>query len=365
MRDLITTIETWRARGDAIAIATVVQTSGSTPRPIGAKMIVNSRGEFAGSVSGGCVEGAVIEQAMEVIKTGKPKLVKYGIADETAWDVGLSCGGMIQVWLEVPSFRFEEDNWLNVITRAIQADELCAVVTIINGASLGAKMIVYPDGRTSGDLGDATLRSQVVRDALNAMKLESPQHGVYGDTEIFIDVFAPKPKLIIFGGVHTAIPLTQFAQALGFHVTIVDGRARFATRERFPTADEIIVAWPDEALAQTRTRIDSSTYIAILTHDPKFDIPALHALSKMNPRYIGSMGSRETRAQHFAELRAMGVSEEFLARVHGPIGLDIGARTPEEVALAIMAEIVAVRYGRGGASLSASSSERTGEGENE
>jgi xanthine/CO dehydrogenase XdhC/CoxF family maturation factor len=150
------------------------------------------------------------------------------------------------------------------------------------------------------------------------------QNRIYGDAEIFIEVFAPKPKLIIIGGVHTAIPLTQFAQALGFRVTIVDGRGRFATRERFPTADEIVVAWPDEAISQMK--IGSSTYVAILTHDPKFDIPALKALSTTDPRYIGSMGSRETRKQHFAELRAAGVSEEFLSRVHGPVGVDLGAR---------------------------------------
>jgi xanthine dehydrogenase accessory factor len=158
-------------------------------------------------------------------------------------------------------------------------------------------------------------------------------------------------KLVIFGGVHTAIPLTQFAQSLGFRVTIVDGRERFANHERFPTADEIIVAWPDEALA--RMKIDASTYVAILTHDPKFDIPVLAALSKtVPPRYIGAMGSRATRQQHFTELRALGVSEGFLSRVHGPIGLNLGARTAEEIALAIIAEIVAVRYRRGGGFLS-------------
>jgi xanthine dehydrogenase accessory factor len=208
---------------------------------------------------------------------------------------------------------------------------------------------VYPDDRTSGNLGDAQLNAQVVRDAQKAMRRESSENRAYGNAEIFIEVFAPKPKLIIFGGVHTAIPLTQFAQALGFRVTIVDGRGRFATRERFPTADALIVAWPDEAIAQMK--IDLSTYVAILTHDPKFDIPALKALSTTQPRYIGSMGSRETRKQHFVELRSAGVSDEFLSRVHGPIGLDLGARSPEEMALAIIAEIVAVRYGRSGGSL--------------
>lgn len=232
------------------------------------------------------------------------------------------------------------------LKRNIASETLCALATIVSGANVGAKLLIYPDNHTLGDLGDANLNIQVARNAQDLMRLERSENRTYGDAEIFVQVFAPKPKLIIFGGVHTAISLTQFAQALGFRVTIVDGRGRFATRERFPTADEIIVAWPDEAIAQMK--IDSSTYVAILTHDPKFDIPALKALSATNPRYIGSMGSRETRQQHFAELRAAGVSEEFLSRVHGPVGLDLGARTPEEMALAIIAEIVAVRYGKSG-----------------
>lgn len=229
-------------------------------------------------------------------------------------------------------------------------ETLCASATIVSGpANIGERMLVYPDGRTLGDLGDASLNAQVARDAQRLMALEKSENRQYGDSEIFVEVFAPKPQLVIFGGVHTAMPLTQFAQTLGFRVTLVDGRARFATRERFPTADEIVVAWPDEAIAQMK--IGSSTYVAILTHDPKFDIPALKALSSTHPRYIGSMGSRETRKQHFAELRAAGVSDEFLATVHGPIGLDLGARTPEEMALAVLAEIVAVRYGRSGGPL--------------
>jgi xanthine dehydrogenase accessory factor len=239
------------------------------------------------------------------------------------------------------------------LKRNLTDETLCAVATIVSGRSnVGAKMLLFSDGRTQGDLGNAGLNAEVTRDARQLMNLEKSENRVYGDAEVFIEVFAPKPKLIIFGGVHTAIPLTRFAQTLGFRVTIVDGRGRFATRERFPTADQIVVAWPDEALAQMK--IDSSTYVTILTHDPKFDIPALKALSTTVPaRYIGSMGSRETRQQHFAELRAAGVSEEFLSRVHGPIGLDLGARSPEEMALAIMGEIVAVRYSRRGGFLSA------------
>jgi xanthine dehydrogenase accessory factor len=237
-------------------------------------------------------------------------------------------------------------NWFDELKRNIASETLCALATVVNGANIGEKLVIYPEGRVSGDLGDAKLVTQVTRDAQEMMRLERSENCIYDGTEIFVEVFAPKPTLIIFGGVHTAIPLTQFAQTLGFRVTIVDGRGRFATRERFPTADEIVVAWPDEAIGQMK--IGSSTYVAILTHDPKFDIPALKALSTTNPRYIGSMGSRETRKQHFAELRGAGVSDEFLSRVHGPVGLDLGARTGEEMALAIVAEIVAVRYGRSG-----------------
>ncbi len=240
------------------------------------------------------------------------------------------------------------------VKRNLADETLFAMATLVSGRpeNVGARMLVYPDGETEGDLSDRELTLQVIGDARRLMTLEKSENRLYGETEVFIDIFAPKPRLIIFGGVHTAVPLTAFAQALGFRVTIVDGRERFANRERFPTADEIIVAWPDEALAQIK--INSSTYVVILTHDPKFDIPALGALANVSsaPRYIGSMGSRETRHQHFAELRKQGVSDEFLATVHGPIGLDIGARSPEEMAIAILAEIIAVRYNRAGQPLS-------------
>lgn len=237
------------------------------------------------------------------------------------------------------------------LKRNLAEENLCALATVVSGLeNIGAELLVDPDGDTLGDLGNAALNQAVTRDAKQLMFLEQSENRVYEGTEVFIDVFAPRPKLIILGGVHTAMPLTQFAQILGFRVTIVDGRARFASRERFPTADEIVVAWPDEAIP--KMKIDASTYIAILTHDPKFDIPALAALSTTRPRYIGSMGSRETRQQHFAELRARGVSDEFLSRVHGPIGLDLGARTPEEMALSVIAEMLAVRYGRSGGPLS-------------
>jgi xanthine dehydrogenase accessory factor len=239
-------------------------------------------------------------------------------------------------------------DWLASIARNLAAEKLFAAATILSGnGSAGTKMLVYPDGSHEGEFQPPELEAQVIADARQLMRQETSTTCTYGDVQVYIEVFAPPPKLIIVGGVHTAIPLSQIAKILGFRVTIIDGRGRFATRERFPNVDELIVEWPDEALP--KLKIDNSTYVVILTHDPKFDLPTLKALSSMQPRYIGAMGSRETRRQHMDQLRAEGVPDEFLQTVYGPIGLDLGARTPEEMALSIMAEIVAVRYGhRGG-----------------
>lgn len=240
--------------------------------------------------------------------------------------------------------------WLETVARNLAADRLFSVATVVSqGASAGAKMIVYPDRAVQGDLGDPALNAQVIADALRLMASEESQTVTYGGTAVFIETYAPAPRLIIVGGVHSAIPLSHYAKILGFHVTVVDGRGRFATRERFPHVDDLIVEWPDDALP--KLEIDSSTYVVILTHDPKFDLPTLKALSTMQPRYIGAMGSRETRRQHMAQLREQGVPDEFLKTVYGPVGLDLGARTPEEMALAIMAEIIAVRYGASGGHL--------------
>lgn len=245
-------------------------------------------------------------------------------------------------------------DWLTTISQNLAAERLFAVATVIaDDDRVGAKMIVYLDGTRQGDLGDEELTARVSADAQTLLQQEQSETRAYGHTQVFIETYSPPPRLIIVGGVHTAIPLSQFAKILGFHVTVVDGRGRFATRERFPHVDELIVEWPDDAIP--RLRIDSSTYVVILTHDPKFDLPTLKALSTTKPRYVGAMGSRETRRQHMEELRAQGVPEEFLQSVYGPVGLDLGARTPEEMALAIMAEIIAVRYGRSGGHLARSS----------
>ncbi|MGE5138810.1 MAG: XdhC family protein [Rudaea sp.] len=342
MLDIIRRVNTWRAGGDRAALATVVWTDGSTPRPVGAVMGVNERGEFDGSVSGGCVEGAVIEEAASVIQTGKPRLVAYGIADEMAWDVGLACGGRIKVFIE-------QANGLELLERNLEAERLFALATVIAGPEgEGGKLYLYPDGASDGAL-PPPLQGQVIADARELMRQERSETREYADYSVFIQSHGPSPHLILVGAVHTAIPLARIARILGFRVTVVDGRSRFATRERFPDVDELVCEWPDEALAHMT--VDQSTYVVILTHDPKFDLPALKALAGRGARYVGAMGSRQTRRQHMEQLHAQGVPDQFLQSVYGPIGLDLGARSPEEIALSIMAEIEAVRYGRAGGHL--------------
>ena len=241
-------------------------------------------------------------------------------------------------------------DFLQRISENLRAEKIFAVATRISGnENVGAHLFVYADGALENTLGAAELDARVRDDALALLASERSETRVYGDAQIFIETYSPPPRLLIVGGVHTAIPLTHYAKILGFRVTIVDGRGRFATRERFPHADELLIEWPDDAIP--RLLIDASTYVVILTHDPKFDIPTLRALSTTKPRYIGAMGSRETRRQHMDELRAQGVSDEFLKTVYGPVGLDLGGRSPEEMALAIIAQMVAVRYGHGGGHL--------------
>jgi xanthine dehydrogenase accessory factor len=248
------------------------------------------------------------------------------------------------------------------LKRSLQEERLVAVATVLAGpAPVGAKMLVYPDGQAEGSLGHPRLDAAVVRDAVRAQRRQESVRRSYpaalaagsarGDgaedaenVEVFVEVFAPSPHLIAFGGDHVAIPLTHYAKELGFRVTIVDARSRFANRERFPEADEIIVAWPDKALAQLQ--VDSSTYIAILSHDPKLDEPATRGALQTGARYIGAIGSRKTHADRRERLRREGFSDEQIARIHGPIGLDLGGQTPAEIALSIIAEIVATRYGR-------------------
>ena len=310
MLDLLDTINAWRARGDAVALATVVKVTGSAPRPAGAKMAVSARGEIAGSVSGGCVEGAVIESALEVIESGRPQLVHFGIADETAWSVGLMCGGQIDVFVERLDTQFDE------IAQLARARRRFAVQTLVSGDRIGARTII-PDldpGSPPQPAGSA-----------------------------FLDIIEPPARLYIIGGTHISIALTTIARTLGYYVTVIDPRQVFATPERFAHADKLVVAHPQRAL--TPDMIDTSTCFAILTHDPKVDDPALKIALNSPARYIGALGSRKTHAARLERLRQAGFTQAQLDRIHAPIGLDIGARAPEEIAVAIAAEMVKVKAG--------------------
>ena len=313
MRDVLTEIKEWTAAGDRVAIATVVETWGSSPRPLGSKMAISSSGKMAGSVSNGCIEGAVFEEAQKVLKAGQGRLVPYGVADDVAFEVGLACGGHVEVMIQ-PVTR--EHLRLIDLIEAEQPAEL----------------------RTNLATGAVELREQ-------APQADQPVR----EGDWFVEPHGRAPHMIIVGAIHIAIPLHRLAKLMGYRVTVVDARAKFATAERFPEADELLVAWPDEALAGIT--LDRSTYVVILTHDPKFDLPALRSVLGKEVGYIGAIGSRKTNQNRFDELRSEGFTDEQLARVHGPIGLDLGGRGAEETALAIMAEVTAVRYSATGKTL--------------
>jgi len=307
MREVVPELRAWRNAGEPVAIATVVETWGSSPRPLGSKMLVGRSGHMAGSVSNGCIEGDVFEEAQEVLASGRPKLVEYGVADDVAFEVGLACGGHIEVFIQPATETHDE-------ALRLLAEERPFVLTT--------------------DL--ASGQTDLVQ---RAPQTELPIR----DGDRFEEPFARPAHMVIVGAIHIAIPLHRLARVMGYRVTVVDARAQFATRERFPEADELVIQWPDEALGGMT--IDRSTALVILTHDPKFDLPALRAALPTGAGYIGAIGSRKTNQNRFDALRAEGFSDHQLARVHGPIGLDLGGRGAEETALGIMAEVTAVRFG--------------------
>lgn len=342
MNNILETIREWRAAGQRVALATVISMQGSAPRREGASMAVSDRGDVAGSVSGGCVENDVIAHAQEVLQSGQPRLVRYAISDDAAWDVGLACGGSIEVWIE----RLDSSQLQAELEIALRQGSLVAQATLIEGAGRqGDKLLVWPTGKTVGSLGDAALERQVLADAREIIEHPRFELRQYAEppARVFIQVPPRPPHLVIFGGVHIAIPLTTFAKALGYRVTVADPRRTFANQERFPHADQIIVEWPQQALQQLK--IGPATYCVILTHDPKIDEPALKSLLGQGAAYVGAIGSRKTHAERFARMAEHDVSAGQLAEVYAPVGLNLGAQTPEEIALAIMAEIVAVRRG--------------------
>jgi xanthine dehydrogenase accessory factor len=298
-------------------------------------MAVTASGQMTGSVSGGCVEGAVFEEAQEVLAGGSPKRLHYGVVDETGWEVGLACGGTIEVYVELLADAHR------LLLEALEAEGTVALATRLDG---GGHLLAWPDGRLAGDHSLAPNLAPLFPGP--AVECHRTPEG-----DVFLEVLAPPATLVIVGAVHVAVPLVTLAQALGFRVEVVDARRAFASSERFPTADELIVAWPQDALGAKD--LTSQHHIVILSHDPKFDLPALQVALRSQAGYVGLIGSQSTQAKRRVALRQAGFGEEELARIHGPVGLDLGGREPAEIALAILAEVVAVRHGRRGGMMSA------------
>jgi xanthine dehydrogenase accessory factor len=356
MRDVLGEIRTWYAAGETFGLATVVDTFRSAPRPPGATMAVSAGGEAVGSVSGGCVEGAVYELAQQVMETGRPVVQRYGVSDDDAFAVGLTCGGILDVLIEpVGPATFPE--FANVAA-SVERHEPVAVVTVVGGPrELGARRIVWPD-RAAGSLGLERL-DEAVDDDVRGMLAQGltgvRRYGPDGERRrdelsVFVHSFAPPPRMLVFGAIDFAAAVVRIGRFLGYHVTVCDARPVFATAKRFPDADDVVVKWPHRFLAETE--VDERTAICVLTHDPKFDVPLLEVALRTTAGYIGAMGSRRTHDDRLKRLREAGVTEDEIARLRSPIGLDIGARTPEETAVSVAAELIRLRWGGTGRPLS-------------
>jgi xanthine dehydrogenase accessory factor len=344
VRDLLDDYHRLAATGP-VGRAVVTSVWGSAPRAEGSCMLATADGRIAGSVSGGCVESATASEIADAIARGSSKLVTFGVTDERAWEVGLACGGTIRVLVE-PVVRRE-------VIDAAGGPGGVVLATPLAGTTPGAPALIRDDGGTTGSIAGvdaATVRAA----ALDALRRGTSRTVDIPGTDgkpvaTFFEVFARQPRLVIFGGVHIAAALVSMAKLLGFRTIVADGRESFVTRERFPDADELIVAWPAEAFA--RIGIDSATYVCILSHDPKFDEPALEIALRSPAAYVGAIGSRKTAQSRRERLRSAGFRDEEVARLRGPIGLDLGGRQPAETALAILAEITAARYGAAGGEL--------------
>jgi xanthine dehydrogenase accessory factor len=320
VRDVLETLERWAAEGTPVAIATVVGTERSAPRDPGAALAVSADGQVAGSVTGGCVEPAVYGEAREVLAGGAPRLKTYGIADEEAFEVGLPCGGTVQIFVD----RLEPE-LVAPIADAVREERPIALEMKLTGEDAGAKRLVGPDDE--GPAAELLARGETGI-------LDTPEG------QVFVSSFAPRPNMYVFGAIDHAAALATVGRYLGFRVTVCDARSKFVTPERFPDVDELVVEWPDKFLENAP--VDERTAICVLTHDHKFDVPVLKVALRTPAGYIGAMGARRTNAERAERLRAEGVTDDEIARIHAPIGLKIGSRSPEEVAVAIAAQIVQV-----------------------
>jgi xanthine dehydrogenase accessory factor len=357
VRDILDQIVKWWDADEEFGLATVVQTFSSAPREPGAAMAVSPDGQVLGSVSGGCVEGAVYELSGEVRSAGQAMLQRYGISDDTAFSVGLTCGGIIDIFVEpVSKARFPE---LGDIAAAVGSGEPVAVATVIAGPGrVGGRRVIWPADsgrRDTGTLGSGDRLDQAVDDDARGMLAQGltgvRRYGPEGERRrdelsVFVQSFAPPPLMLVFGAIDFAAAVAKIGKFLGYRVTVCDARPVFATTARFPDADEVVTDWPHRYLAGIST--DERTVICVLTHDPKFDVPVLEVALRVPAAYIGAMGSRRTHDDRLERLREAGMSVAQLARLRSPVGLDLGARTPEETAVAIAAELIQLRWGGSG-----------------
>jgi xanthine dehydrogenase accessory factor len=361
VRDILDPIATWWDANETFGLATVVQTFSSAPREPGAAMAVSATGQVVGSVSGGCVEGAVYELATEVTASGQPVLRRYGISDNDAFAVGLTCGGIIDIFVEPASQ--ERFRALGEIADAVRSGTPVAVATIIEGpGEIGSRRIIWEGERSDGTLGAGDRLDEAVDDDARGMLAQGltgvRRYGPDGERRrdelaVFVQSFAPAPRMLVFGAIDFAAAVAKAGKFLGYRVTVCDARPVFATATRFPEADEVITDWPHRYLSGIST--DERTVICVLTHDPKFDVPLLEVALRRPAAYIGAMGSRRTHEDRIDRLREAGVTEAELERLRSPIGLDLGARTPEETAIAIAAELIQLRWGGTGRPLTATS----------
>lgn len=340
MYDILDTVDKWVSQGTPVALATVVETWGSSPRQAGARMAITNDMAMVGSVSGGCVETAVVQEAVDGLADKKPRLLHYGVSDDTAWTVGLACGGKMSVFVEPL-----DQGWWNYVSTAIRENHTLTTVTILEGEHAGKKIVC--DFTIMNTYARPTLTTDQIRTlsdaALASLEHRKSQRITADGLSLMVDVHRRQPRLIMIGGAHISVALHQFARQLGFRVILVDPRQVFATAERFPDIDKLMHVYPDKAL--TELGIDEETYIAVLTHDPKIDDPALITALPSDAPYIGVLSGKRSHEQRIERLHAAGVTDDLIAKIRTPIGINLNGKTPEEIALSVMAEIVAVRNG--------------------
>ena len=340
MKELLPYLLDWTDKGHEFAVATVIQTWGSSPRPVGSTMLVSKDMEMAGSVSGGCVEGAVIREALPLIENGAAKRLAFGVADEDAWAVGLSCGGKIQVFTErflAFDSRPEEQAAWDLLKNKLENNQPCVLISRLEDGQ-GFHQAVLPDGSTAGQPLGEGLKAE----ALRAYRERKSQHVEWEGSSYFLQVFPSRSQMLIIGAAHITADLIQLGHLYDFATIVIDPRGVFAHQSQFPQApDQLIDKYPAEVLNDFT--LDAYTYAVVLSHDPKIDDNALHILLPSDIAYIGALGSKKTHAKRVKRLQEAGFSDEAIGRIHAPIGLDINAKTPKEIALAIMGEIIKVK----------------------